>query len=420
MKYNYFLKKSKLNGSVKISGAKNAVLKLMTASLLTDEKVIINNYPNTLSDAVIHEEMLRALGRKVSTETSILTISESEESVTDLIWDGRSIRNTLLMLGCLVTKYGRGAVPLPGGCKLGERKYDIHVSVLEALGAKVFEDGNYLVAEVDGRLKGARIDLPMRSTGATENAILAASLAEGVTEIYNPHIRPEIIDLVNMLKLMGANIEVHGQEKIVVSGVSALSGVTYEVIPDNMEALTWLVAAAITDSTIEIENFPFDDLEVPLIFLRESGVKIFRHKNTAIIKDSNVYPIDISTGPYPGINSDMQPIFAAFASCAEGVSNIVDLRFLGRYGYAEEFSKLGVDCSVSGNALKITGHGKSVLKSGEVTALDLRAGIALALLGLLSDDGVLVHNSWQIERGYDQFFEKLTSLGANVERCPAE
>ncbi len=218
-----------------------------------------------------------------------------------------------------------------------------------------------------------------------------------------------------MLNSMGAKIKVFGQERIEVHGVEKLSGTNYEVMPDNMEALTWAIGASITGGTIKINNFPFEHLEVPLIFLRESGCVIFKHGTTAIVNGSTPFPLDISTGPYPGINSDMQPILAAYASCAYGVSNIVDLRFVGRYAYAEQFSKMGVETEIIGNALRIIGKGKGEINASNVVATDLRAGISLALLALCPNSGeTTISNAWQIERGYDNFVSKFRDLGGDI------
>jgi UDP-N-acetylglucosamine 1-carboxyvinyltransferase len=408
---------SQLSGTIKVSGAKNSVLRLLAASILFDSDVILRNYPKDLLDVQVHEEMLKHLGKYFDySDPDTVNISQVTPLSTTLDWNGRSIRNTLLILGGLVTKYGYGKVPLPGGCKLGERKYDIHVDVLESLGATVYEEDDYLVAKSNGRLQGTNIKLRMRSTGATENAIIMATLAKGTTNIYNPHIRPEIIDLTCFLNNSGANIIVHGQERIEIIGVEKLLPVNHSVMPDNMEALTWVVIGAVTKSTITIEDFPFKDLEVPLIHLRESGVNLYRSGNNAIIGAGHCFPVEISTGPYPGINSDMQPIFAAFAAFCNGDSHIIDLRFPGRYGYADEMKKMGVGSAVDGDLLVIHGEADNEIVGSEVKALDLRAGIMLLIMGLAASKGVTVINdSWQIKRGYNQILEKLLALGAKVK-----
>lgn len=404
----------KLNGSVKLSGAKNSALRLLAASLLSSDEITLTNYPAPLLDAQVHVDMLNHLGKQctLNGEESI-TITEAAEIKSTLSWEGRSIRNTLLILGALTTRLGVGSVPLPGGCKLGERKYDLHVMLLERLGARVWEEGDYLCAEAKGGLVGADIYLPMRSTGATENAILCGTLARGTTRIWNPHIRPEILDLIALLQKMGAKIQVFGQEHIEITGVEALHGAEHSVIPDNMEAVTWLAGAVISGGDIEIHNFPHQDLEVVLAHLRAAGAQLYKGDNSLIVRGGKCYPIEISTGPHPGINSDVQPILAAWGAKAQGESRIVDLRFPGRYAYAEQMAKMGVKHEVRGDMLVIHGSGGQ-LHGAEVKALDLRAGAALALCGLMAEGETIITDAWQIERGYVNFAQKLKSLGVSA------
>lgn len=405
---------SQLIGEVKVSGAKNSALRLLAASLLTSAPIRLKNYPSTLLDAGLHVEMLEALGKNCRlVNESEIEIVEFNVPNSELLWEKRSIRNTLLILGALVGRTGKGKVPLPGGCQLGERKYDLHIRVLESLGAQVWQEGNYLCAEIPNqtRSKGADIVLPVRSTGATENSILTACLAEGKTCIWGPHIRPEILDLIKFLQVLGAKIEVRGQESIVIEGVKELGGTTHKVIPDNVEALTWLIGAAVTNGDVEIVDFPFEHLEVPLIHLRESGVRFYRLENRVIVRGSNCYPVDISTGPYPGINSDMQPLFAVLGAMAQGESRIIDLRFPGRYAYVEELSKMGINSQVKDNLLII--NGGYPLHGAEVTALDLRAGAALMIAALIADTPTTINRAWQISRGYDQLAKKLSQLEGN-------
>lgn len=403
------VQKSRLAGQVKVSGAKNSALRLLAASLLTTEPVELFNFPNGLLDAQIHLDMLGVLGKSYTQNNDNVIITEQPDKVkTILEWNERSIRNTLLVLGGLTTRFGEGRVPLPGGCKLGDRKYDLHVMFLEQMGAKVWEEEGYLCTKANGKLQGCEIHLPIRSTGATENAILCGTLAKGKTTVWNPHIRPEILDLIEMLLKMGAKIQVFGQKCIEIEGVEELQGVKHTVIADNMEAITWAIASVITNGDIEIINFPFEHLEVPLVFLRESGMKYYRGENSLIVRGGTAYPVEISTGPYPGINSDMQPLFAVYGACSQGESKIVDLRFPGRYGYAEELAKMGMDYSVDGDLLKI--HGGKSLKGTTVKALDLRAGMALLLAGLVADGETIIEDAWQIERGYESLKEKLDKL----------
>jgi UDP-N-acetylglucosamine 1-carboxyvinyltransferase len=415
MNKKLILEKSKLEGKVLISGAKNSVLRLLAASILTDEKIVIHNYPHSLLDAQIHEGMLNYLGKEcIVTDPNTIVINEQRSLSSELVWHERSIRNTLLILGALTTRTGTGKVPLPGGCKLGDRSFDLHEMVLRKLGARVWQEGDKLCAEAPkGGLIGTDIELPIRSTGATENAILCATLAKGTTRIWNPHVRPEILDLIAFLKTMGAKIKVFGQEHIEVHGVEGLRGTEYQVMPDNMEAVTWLIGSVITGGDIEIENFPFNDLEVAMIHLRESGAKFYRGDQSLIVRGGRCYPLEISTGPHPGINSDVQPLMAAYGACAKGVTRIVDLRFHGRYGYAEEFAKMGIKSKVDGNTLRINGNG-GIIDGATVRALDLRAGAALALLGLVAEGQTIIEESWMIERGYHNFHSKLEQLGAQI------
>lgn len=404
------VQKGKLSGLVKVSGAKNSALRLLAASILTEERIELSNFPNGLLDVKVHLAMLEALGKSYHSTGDTVSITEDYTRVKNILfWEERSIRNTLLILGALTARFGEGRVPLPGGCKLGERKYDLHVLLLERLGARVWEEEGYLCAKVDGKLKGNDIVLPLRSTGATENTIICASLAKGITTLWNPHMRPEIIDLIDMLQKMGARIKVYGQKCIEIEGVQKLNGVKHAVIPDNMEALTWAIGAVITKGDIEIQNFPFEHLEVPLVFLRESGMRFYRGNSSLIVRGGDAYPIEISTGPYPGINSDMQPLFAVYGAMSKGESKIVDLRFPGRYGYAQELAKMGMKFRVEGDMLVIDGG--TPMNGATVSALDLRAGIALLLAGLTADGETIIENAWQIERGYENLEEKLNALG---------
>jgi len=407
--------KSILNGEITVSGAKNNALKLVVASILTNKDVVIQNAPVSILDLQVQLSMLSKIGKTIIINDTNVSIKEKDIIQTELLWDERSIRTTLLLLGCLLTRKNKGKIPLPGGCKLGERKYDIHVDIMKKLGATVWEEGEYLCAESNGRLVGCELHLPIRSTGATENGILMGCLAQGKTKIWNPHIRPEIIDMVDFLNKMGAKIIVNGQESIEIEGVDELGGVMHSCIPDNMEALTFAIAAAITGGNVEIHNFPFHHLEIPMIHLRESGMKYYKSEdnNSLIVKKGEIYPVEIATGPYPAINSDMQPLFAAFGLFANGVSKIIDLRFTGRYGYANEFNKLGACTRINGDFLIIDGGTK--LRGGTTTALDLRAGAALVLLGLKNKETTTINSFEQVLRGYDSFIEKLQSVGVKIE-----
>ena len=403
-----------LNGEVYITGAKNAVLRHLAASILIDESIRIDNYPTNMLDVLLHEEMLTYLGKRITRYKNSIFI-EGGVSTSELLWHKRSIRNTLLILGALLSKTGYGKVPLPGGCQLGERKYDIHIGLMEAMGANVWQEDDYLCAKVNGRLHGCEYVFPIRSTGATENALIMGALADGTTKIWNPHIRPEILDLISFLTSMGAKIIVNGQESIEVMGAKSLrGGFSHFAVGDSLQAFTYLVAGGIAGKEILIHNFPFADLEVPLIYMQFSGLRFFRDDNNLIVRKCNQYPIEISTGSYPGVNSDLQPFFAVWASKAKGTSSITDLRYKGRYGYSLEFAKMGVDSCIKDNTLLING-GKIIKGGSTVKSLDLRAGAACVLMSLIADSPTKVDDFWMVERGYDDVINVLSSLGIKVE-----
>lgn len=409
----YKVKPSRLEGDITISGAKNSALRLLAASILTDETVHLMNYPDQLRDAVTQVEMLNILGKSCEVKEDEIIITQNNELKTKLEWDKPSIRNTLLVLGALLARHGEGSVPLPGGCKLGERKFDLHLLIFEAMGAEVWKDDTRLYAQSKGRLKGKDIHLPIRSTGATENAILCGSLAEGTTTVWNPHVRPEILDLIKMLKSMGAMIRVFGQEKIIIEGVEGLGGAKHHVMPDNIEALTWLIAATITGGDLTIYDFPFEHLEVPLVFLRESGSVFYKNGNSMVVRGGTPFPLEVSTGPYPGINSDMQPLMAVYGTMAQGQTRIIDLRFPGRYRYMKELYKFGINYRIDGNLLIINGGNK--MMGSEVVATDLRAGAALLIGGFIAEGETVIRDAWQIERGYNKIKSKLKAINANIE-----
>jgi UDP-N-acetylglucosamine 1-carboxyvinyltransferase len=403
-----------LNGVVEVSGAKNSALKLLVATLLSAEPIHLTNHPNGLLDIQVQANMLTAVGKETVMGENTITVTEPQSINTTLEWEPeKSIRNTLLMLGAMVSRFGSARVPYPGGCKLGERKWDIHEQLLTQMGANIWTEGNIICAEAPNGLRGAEIHLPFRSTGATDNAILAAVLAKGTTTVWNPHVRPECLRLIRLLQKMGAQIEVHYQEKVVIHGVEKLGSATEESLADNVEALTWLVGAVITGGDLEILNFPYEDLEVPLIFFRDSGAKWFSRSDSMIVRGGRPHPVDICTGPYPGINSDMQPLFGAFGAFANGETRIIDLRFHGRYGYAEEFAKMGIQSKVEDGYLKIDGG--HPVHGAEVRAIDLRAGAALMLAACAAKGETLIHDAWMITRGYENVEAKLRALGVSAE-----
>ncbi|WP_281612509.1 UDP-N-acetylglucosamine 1-carboxyvinyltransferase [Flammeovirga sp. SubArs3] len=419
----YKITPSKLNGTVNVSGAKNSALRLLAASILTDRDVTLENNPNELLDVKIHVEMLEALGKNISIEEDRILIKD-ESFNNELVWNKRSIRNTVLIAGALFARSGYASVPLPGGCQLGDRKIDIHLDIFEKFGAKIkFETGetnDTLMLTKETELVGQDIHLPIRSTGATENSILIGSLAKGTTRIFNPHVRPEVLDLLDLVSKMGAKVEVFGQDYIQITGIGGqstpITPIVHEVVPDNVEAITWLMMAIVNKSKMEIKNFPYAHLVVPMQFLLEgnSGISFDEASQTLSVDGKNATSFEIATGPYPGINSDMHPIFAAYGTFAMSNSVVTELRFFDRFQYLEEMAKLGANIVQDKNTITISGNIK--VKSETVRATDLRGGMAVLMLLNEGTETATITEAFQIERGYNNFVTKFNALGGQLEK----
>jgi len=405
-----------LEGSVVLSGAKNSALKVLTASVLATQPVILDNIPLDLGDIRTTIAMLCGLGGTVEEappgRVRITWPTGSPKAVVPDV--GVSVRTSLLFLGGLLGRVGRASVPLPGGCPIGERPFDLHVMALEALGARCgVERPDRLTAEAR-TLRGARIEFPIRTTGGTENAMLGAVLAEGQTSLFNAHTRPEVGDLASFLCSLGADVAVHGSGRTDITGVNACAGGHHAVIFDNMEAITYAVCAAISGGSVAIRHFPEADLEVPMVYLREAGVCFRRRGDQMIVeRPGSLCPLDLSTGTYPGVSSDMQPLLVALATQADGTSRITDIRFRGRFQYLEQLSALGADLEVEGNTIVV--RGPTALRGTTVHATDLRGGAAMVAAALVADGTTIVENAEQVSRGYSSLPAKLSRLGARVE-----
>ncbi len=403
-------------GEVTLSGAKNAALKVLAASVLAEEDVVLDNMPLNIRDVRIKLQMLRAMGARIEERGALgVRISWPASGPSSEI-PGRfgSVRTSLLLLGALLGRTGRGSVPLPGGCRIGPRKHDMHIMALESLGAVCRERGDRLEARAKS-LTGGRIVFPFRTTGGTENAILAAVRARGRTLLCNAHTRPEVMDLIRFLNCLGARISVLGSGLIEIEGVDRLGGGRYSIIYDNVEAMTFAVFAAITKGRISIRHFPAEDLEVPMIYLRESGVRFRREGDCLVVERPGLLtPFDLSTGTYPGVNSDIQPLFAALASQAEGETRITDIRFRDRFQYVAELGKLGARISVRGNTVIVSGP--CALRGAEVNATDLRGGAALVAAALVAEGPTTIRSAEQIDRGYEDLAGKLAAVGVRVNR----
>lgn len=400
-------------GRVCLSGAKNSALRLAVASLLTSEPVTLQRFPSGLLDVGVQLGMLERLGKGVAKGGDWATMTQESDPGSTLVWEGRSIRNTLLVLGALLARTGEARVPLPGGCDLGGRPYDLHQELLEALGARVWEESGFLCARhPGGRLQPGRYVSPVRSTGVTENALLCGALIPGGVELVNPHLTPEVMDLIGLLRRMGVRVDINGSHSIVVRGADELGGTSWTVIPDRVEGVTWAAAAIIGRGDIEISDFPFDAAAVALEYLRVAGARLFRGEDGLIVRSEGPQPIALSVGSHPGVHSDMHPLFGVIGSLASGRTEIVDLRYPERFAYLEELAKLGAVCSSSYGRATIDGTGR--LGGGTVTTPDLRAGAALMLAGLAADGPVTLLDAWQVLRGYDRLDDKLSTLGVRA------
>lgn len=397
-------------GSVRLGGAKNSALRLLVASVLTSEPVVIRRFPADLLDVRIQVGMLERLGKRVTVSDSTALVEEPAGLGSELEWDGRSIRNTLLLLGALLGRFGEARVPLPGGCDLGARPFDLHERLIGRLGATMWVEGDRLCARhPDGRVRGGSFSSPIRSTGVTENAILlGASNAEGV-ELHNPHLRPEVLDLLSLVESLGAEVSVDGAHSLRVRGPKELGFGSQEVIPDRDEAVTWAAAAIIGRGRIRIDDFPVNETRVAREYLSHAGAELYVGDGAIIVESRGPQPFDLQVGSHPGVHSDMNPLFGAIAALASGRSEIRDARYPKRFGYLQELARLGLQASSRDGHAVIDGSGR--IAGGTVRAVDLRGGMALILAAVGADDAVTVHQAWHVLRGYSRFTEKLTALG---------
>ncbi|WP_422447949.1 UDP-N-acetylglucosamine 1-carboxyvinyltransferase [Thermoanaerobacterium sp. DL9XJH110] len=403
-----------LKGTVKISSAKNAVLPVIAASLLTESDCIIEDAPE-LEDVKVMREVLVSLGARVSREADSIRINsqkiDSHEAPYDLV---RKMRASFLVMGPLLARKGRARISLPGGCAIGSRPIDLHLKGFAALGAEI-ELGHGFVEAKCERLRGATIYLDFPSVGATENIMMAAALAEGQTVIENAAKEPEIIDLANFLNSMGAHVRGAGTDIIKIEGVKELKGISYTVIPDRIEAGTYLVAGAITGGNIFIENVVSEHLKPVIAKLNECGVKIVEEpEGLRVIGGGRPNPSDVKTLPYPGFPTDMQAQVMAFLSLARGTSMIIETVFENRFMHVEELRRMGAHIKIDGRSAVIEGVEK--LSGAPVKATDLRAGAALILAGLAAEGTTTVMNAHHVDRGYVDIVKKLKGLGAAIKR----
>ena len=407
-----------LRGVVRVGGAKNSVLKLMAASLLTPEECLIHNVPR-ITDVKIMVEVLRCLGVEVGWEGNSLRIRSGEfpsrEAPYHLV---RRMRASIIVLGPLVARWGEASVAIPGGCNIGSRKIDMHLKGLAELGAEISTEHGYVHARAS-RLKGAHIILDFPSVGATENLIMAAVGAEGHTIIENAAREPEIQDLAAYLVSMGAEIEGAGTPVIEVTGPAELRGTEHTAIGDRIEAGTLAVAAAVSAGDVTIEGVDPGHLGLPLEKLREVGVGIEEEEGRLRVKGGGEYgSVDLATLPFPGFPTDLQPQLMVLLSLAGGTSVITENVFESRFMFVDELNRMGCDINIEGHHAIVKGVG--ALSGAEVCAPDLRAGAALVLAGLAAEGETHLLDVQHVDRGYEDLEEKLSRLGADIKRVGVE
>ncbi|GGF21971.1 UDP-N-acetylglucosamine 1-carboxyvinyltransferase 1 [Halobacillus andaensis] len=405
-----------LKGTVRAEGAKNAVLPVIAASIIASEgKSVLHDVP-ALADVYTINEVIRHLNADVDMNGRTVTVDASTDLKTEApIEYVRKMRASVLVLGPLLARYGHAKVALPGGCAIGSRPLDQHLKGFEAMGAEITVGNGTIEANVEGRLQGAKIYFDVPSVGATENIIMAAALAEGKTVLENCAKEPEIVDLANYLNKMGARIVGAGTETIKIEGVDKLCGATHHIIPDRIEAGTFMVAAAITGGNVLVQGAMHEHLRSVVAKMEEMGVTIQEEEEgLRVIGPANLKATDIKTMPHPGFPTDMQSQMMALMLNASGTSVITETVFENRFMHVEEFRRMNAKMKIEGRSVII--EGPSDLQGAEVQATDLRAGAALILAGLVADGYTRVTELKHLDRGYVDFAEKLQQLGADIER----
>ena len=413
-------KSAPLRGEVKISGSKNAVLPIMAAALLTEEKCVIKDVP-ALRDVDVMCRLLESLGAKVEKDldNNRVNIEASGEIVYEAPFDlVKMMRASILVLGALLIRTGRAIIHLPGGCAIGKRPVELHLKGLRALGVTIDEEqlNRGIVDASVEKLQGDTIYLDFPSVGATEVIIMTAALAEGTTILENAAQEPEIVDLANFLNKMGARIKGAGTDTIKIEGVKKLKGVSHHVIPDRIEAGTFMVGAVMTGGNVLIKNVLPNHLKAVIAKLRECGAYIEMTEDGMRVRGdmSTLRSTDIKTLPYPGFPTDMQSPFMALLTVAKGPSVVIETVFENRFMHVGEFNRMGANIKTDGNCAIIPGN--KALTGAQVVATDLRAGAAVVLTGLVADGITEVSQIYHVDRGYENFVDKLKALGANIMR----
>jgi UDP-N-acetylglucosamine 1-carboxyvinyltransferase len=406
----------RLDGEVPISGAKNAALPILAGCLLAETPVLLHNIPH-LRDVTTTIELLSRMGVEVTVHDQLAIEVDASgvdklEAPYELV---KTMRASILVLGPLLARYGRADVSLPGGCAIGARPVDLHVAGLREMGAEIQIDNGYIRARAR-RLRGARLVLDTVTVTGTENLLMAATLADGRTTIENAAREPEVVDLANFLIGMGAQISGAGTDTIVVDGVDSLKGAEYTVLPDRIEAGTYLLAAAITGGRVKVRKVRPEHLDAVLAKLRLAGATVTVDGDTVEVdmRGRRPHSVDLRTAPHPGFPTDMQAQFTALNAVADGVGAITETVFENRFMHAQELQRMGADIRIEGNTAIVTGVPR--LTGAPVMATDLRASASLVLAGLVAEGETIVDRIYHIDRGYERIEEKLSALGATIQR----
>lgn len=410
---------NRLHGEVTISGAKNAALPILCASLLAETPLHLSSVA-ALKDIDTTIKLLDTMGVKISRNADKVTLDASEVASFEATYEMvKTMRASILVLGPLLARFGTARVSLPGGCAIGSRPVDLHIKGLQAMGAAIHITHGYIQASTlhlpNRRLQGARYYMDLVTVTGTENLMMAAALAEGTTVLENAAKEPEVIDLAEMLIKMGAKITGAGTDVITIEGVEKLNGTTHNVVCDRIEAGTYMVAAAMTGGEVKLLNARADLLDAVIEKLREAGAAVTSDADTITVKsDGKLKAVNIRTAPHPAFPTDMQAQFMALNAMAEGVAKVTETIFENRFMHVQEMQRMGADISIDGNTALV--KGVPVLDGATVMATDLRASASLVLAGLVARGDTVIERIYHLDRGYENLEEKLNALGANVKR----
>ncbi|SEN54943.1 UDP-N-acetylglucosamine 1-carboxyvinyltransferase [Peptostreptococcus russellii] len=405
-------KSGPLKGSINIDGAKNAVLPIIAATLLANDKCVLKSVPN-LRDVHVISDLLRHLGAKVEYKDNTLTVDSSTINTYEAPYElVKKMRASFLVMGPLLARFNHTKISMPGGCAIGTRPIDLHLKGFKALGAKVNIDHGFVEAKTD-HLKGSKLYLDFPSVGATQNIMMAAVLADGVTTIENAAEEPEIVDLANFLNEMGASVRGAGTNTVKITGVKKLKGTEHTIIPDRIEASTYMVAAAMTKGDVVLNNVIIDHLKPVIAKLTEAGAKVIEGENSIrVIGPKKIRPIDVKTLPHPGFPTDVQAQFMAMLTVADGTGVVIETVFENRFMHVTEFNRMGANIKIDGRSAVV--NGVDSLIGADVTATDLRAGAALILCGLIANGITNINEIYHIQRGYVDIDKKFRALGGDV------